>query len=596
MSFHALSCSPEGDDVLVIDGLTLTSTKHDWKQNFDHVLVAAHYVFKEVLPRTGVDGSPFRSLDSATIHVVVALDAFGVIHALDPLGGDVLFSLPALGKPRASAASLTELAIALEDRLVVWNSGTKTETASSFAALAYGESGLVTSERALSVAQIAKDRLVVGTPEGVFEDDRRLVDGAAIRMRADAEEHLVVVQRSDTMLAVYDAVGWKPLHKIHYAECTITGFELIAGRVLVVALDGGRTNRIDLRSGAVTKTGVGLWKVEVEDAAAKPVTSHVTGRIGHRRGVVAIIPVASAAALCLWTYLERPPAHPPPSHFQALPVASAATPAKSGTACNGACEADRLDALVAACATADPKTGCEEKAKGARDAFGIRQCAVAHMELSLLSAYFFARPESPASLVEALKAADEGLGACVIGPLASYNLLGLRDGGEPPLAFAAPDQNERPIGLDVDKSGGVYVLTVAKEPQRCVLYRRVPNVDASWKAILTASGCSDARFAARTEGEVYFASGDEAVKRWDGTHWNEAPGNVDVLIPPKPPPSADLLTKGRVVVQRKDNDVFVGGDHGLFHFDGSTWSTVLRDPVDFLAGNDRAVWVMTRAN
>ena len=184
--------------------------------------------------------------------------------------------------------------------------------------------------------------------------------------------------------------------------------------------------------------------------------------------------------------------------------------------CNASCEDDRFDKLVAACADAPAALRCAETAKEARDAFAVRHCDIAKLELQVLGVGLAAQKDAPPlpGVVEAVRGALDGLASCVAAATARYNLLGLRDQDRPPLGLAAPSQIERPLALAVDdRFGYVYVATEAKGPQRCVLYRRDPNVDTRWTTILTASGCSSAHVFARSENEVYVATGS-AISVW----------------------------------------------------------------------------------
>lgn len=261
--------STEGEAlVLTIDGVELIA--HDaatmtfkWTVSFETTLRGVVYAAPGALPGD-TRASPWRASASSTI--AVAVDDAGTLHVIDATNGKVLDALGPFGRPVALAAGGTSVALAAGKRVRLWHEGVLAEVELDATALAFGHGQLAIGHaRSLSHYDLAKREMVltqpmegrvntvaphwiadgwlVGVEEGLFWGSQRLANGDVRRIAVDPRSRRLVVQRTDTHVAVFRVSFDPPELRVKYTDRAVRGLRGGRKRDPLGDLDGGRARR-----------------------------------------------------------------------------------------------------------------------------------------------------------------------------------------------------------------------------------------------------------------------------------------------------------------------------------------------------------------
>jgi hypothetical protein len=325
VAFEALAYGPEANVLLVVDGNELIAydahtEAPKWQVVFEAPLLSVMFAHPQALPSVRAGGSPWR--EAAATHAAIALDDQGSFHAVDLALGNKLGSVGPFGKPRAAASCVASgaLAMAVDDKVLVWRSGQRIETrlsqvtALAFSAdggtLAVGTAGgdvvmlsLEGPARTASPAELQPaapaDALVrtfethgvgavtdlVAHPSGAWlsagasgvfavtaSGAQRLekISAGALRARFDGPGARLAVQRAERAIVVYAWPGLSVVARIEYTGRPIRGLSFGAEDWLGVGLDQGDGNKIDIVTSATHRTDTApgrthrSWTLHVE--------------------------------------------------------------------------------------------------------------------------------------------------------------------------------------------------------------------------------------------------------------------------------------------------------------------------------------------
>lgn len=292
MPFHEIAYAPDEHVLVTLDGKELLA--HDaqseapkWRLTFEHSLVAALFAETGSLASEG-GGSPWRSSSSG--RCVVAVDAEGGVHAIDPLLGEKMGSLGPFGKPAAVASGTGGVfALAVADNVHLWRSRERTEIAARATAIAFSNDG---ATLAIGGADGGVRFMSVGGAKTPVETHCAVVHGGAIgdlvqhpggawiaagksgvskitstgaqrldsipvdvrRVRLDANGKRIAAQLSERGVAVY---SWPHLEvelRVEYMERPVRGLAFGPNDWLGIGLDRGDGNKIDVATQATHRT------------------------------------------------------------------------------------------------------------------------------------------------------------------------------------------------------------------------------------------------------------------------------------------------------------------------------------------------------
>lgn len=144
MSLHGIAYHTEENLLLTLDGTELLA--HDaqteaprWRLTFAHPLLAVLFAESGALP-SGAGEHPWRN--QSTARCVVAVDAEGGIHVIDPVLGQEAGTLGPFGTPVGVAAGAGgRFALATADRVFLWRGGEKAEIMGRSSAIAFSNDG-----------------------------------------------------------------------------------------------------------------------------------------------------------------------------------------------------------------------------------------------------------------------------------------------------------------------------------------------------------------------------------------------------------------------------------------------------------------------
>ncbi|CAN5908468.1 hypothetical protein BH11MYX4_BH11MYX4_30360 [soil metagenome] len=292
MTLPGIAYGPDEHVLLTFDGGEVLA--HDaqteapkWRLAVEQPVVALSFADPSALPGSQ-GGSPWRSGAGRT---VVAVDAAGGVHTIDPAAGQETSKHGPFGKPLAFAAGVAGagalLALATEDRLFLWRGGERTEIPGRASAIAFSNDGATLaiggtdgSLRFLSIhtgnpvetfcavvhggitdlvqhpggVWIAAGKSGISTVTG--DGPQRLTNLPAdvSRLRLDATGRRLSAQLGDRTVAVYAWPSLELVTRIEYVERSVRGLSFGPGDWLGIALDHGDGNKIDVVTSATHRT------------------------------------------------------------------------------------------------------------------------------------------------------------------------------------------------------------------------------------------------------------------------------------------------------------------------------------------------------
>ena len=259
-----------------------------WRLTLDENVVALAFADPQALPG-GTGGSPWRN---AAGRLIIAVDAAGALHTIDPAAGQATSKHGPFGKPLAFAVGIagagSVVALSTADRLHLWRGGAHTEIPGRASAVAISNDGATLaigaadgSLRFLSITgssnpvetfcavvhggvtdlvQHPGGTWIVSGKSGIVtvtgEGPQRLANMPADigRVRLDGRGRRLAAQLGERTVAVY---GWPSLDlltRIEYVERTVTGLAFGPEDWLGLGLDHGDGNKIDILTGATHRT------------------------------------------------------------------------------------------------------------------------------------------------------------------------------------------------------------------------------------------------------------------------------------------------------------------------------------------------------
>ncbi|MBX3219170.1 MAG: hypothetical protein KF795_01545 [Labilithrix sp.] len=610
MAFDAIAYGPDDLCLLTIDGAELlaydaVTEGPKWRLSFEHALVAVLFVDPQALP-AGQGGSPWRS-PGATGRSVLALDAEGHLHLVDPTLGQVSAKLGPFGKPRALASSPAAAAVALavDDAVFVLRSGARIDVPLSASASGHVTALAFSADGATLAAGTDKGELrmfhVAEAPEETFRADLRgavsdlaqhpsgswLIAGrdgvssvgpsgvarleklpaGVKRARFDANGGRVAIQRSDRSVIVYEWPSLSVTMRIEYTDRPVHGIAFGPGNWLGLALDHGDGNKIDVVTSSTHRTDTHAgrehrsWTLMVEGKAERlsakeaedikrmkaafhaPPKSNGNG-VGARIGIGAMISIALLAVrVCVRSSTPHTSYNYKPNVLGTAPL---------GTSCDRACARGRIERLAIDCESAT--LACSDDANAALKALADGDCAGAKAALGRIESV----PTSPgrggdaplfgANRLLAKFGLDE---ACASGairprPVTHAQLVTLTGPTREPTVERIPDAEpgEQPRAVWVAPDGTAFIATTAPDDApRRKCVVYRRTKAGEWATVHEALGGTRASLFGRTSSDVYLMT-NTALERFDGATWKAVPA-----------PSLDHLSSATV----SGADVFFAG-------------------------------------
>lgn len=582
MAFDSIAYGADEPYLLTIDGAELlaydaSTANPRWRLSFAKPLLSVLFADAGALP--GLRGeNPFRS-QSAT-RAAIAVDVDGRLHGVDVALGQAIGELGPFGKPGAIAScSVTgALALAVDDKALLWRSGERRDlaigaraTALAFsrdgATLAVGtEGGEVrlfsvadasapeTSRCALRgpIADLAAhpDGWLAASPRGVFAIGQTgpceiyKIPSGPKRVRFAGDGKVLAVQTTNRNVVVYE---WPRLSVLTRIECTdgpVRGLAFGEGDLLGVGLDHGDGSQINVVTCSVQRTGTHpgrkhrSWTLLVESkqktrSASEPSDagraeplyaprwSDAYNTVG--RFLVAALLASAVLGLrvCARTSSHRTPSFGLPSGFDyKLPTV---------LGCDRECASRRLDRLEAECEAMN--LGCADDVGKVKAAFEDGSCTEAQARLARVS-----------------PRADAGAGALfeVEMELARSGLAEACNGLYPP----PPPRHATLVRLKI--------------PELSARSERLPEANPS-------IGETPRAVWAAPDGTVFVVT---------GTSWPAAPSPSSMvyqrtksgewtLVYHRPTPA-----DGAALFGRSSTDVYLSTRRWLAHYDGSSWRDV----------------------
>lgn len=584
MTFHEMAYSQDEHVLVTLDGAELLA--HDaqteapkWRLTFAHPLVAVIFAEASALP--GCEGpNPWR--DHAAGRRVVAVDAEGGIHAIDPALGQETGTLGPFGKPVGVAAGAGGIfALATADRVFLWRGGERTEIPCRASAIAFSNDGATLAIgasdgglRFLSVSASEPLRetfcavvhggisdlvqhpggawIVAGKSGVSVVDDRgaqRLdrVPAGVMRLRLDANGGRLAAQLNDRTVAVY---AWPSLEvelRIEYVERLVRGLSFGSGNWLGIALDHGDGNKIDVVTSATHRTDTHpgrthrswllsvrgketiLSAKEAEEIRRMKAPFHTpapTKSSGNNAGRIGIGVAISVALLCLRVCAlgSRHSSSYPPTSFDPGP-----TPAYAAK-CDRACATQRLAFLRAQCTAST--AGCSSASSDAVSAFAAGDCRRAKASLARIGPWPSSGDSRDLLGRAALSLAEKGLGeACASEanrPRTTKHTTLVRLEGRTLQAITEeiPEANafegEEPGAIWAAPDGTVFVSTVNGAHHSSDVHRR--DKTGAWEVVTRRRSSRAVQLWGRSASDLYMIDGD-SLAHLEGTQ------KTEILLP-----------------------------------------------------------------
>jgi hypothetical protein len=259
-----------------------------WRLALDQPVVSLAFADPQALPGAQ-GGSPWRN---AAGRIVIAVDAAGALHTIDPAAGQSTSKHGPFGKPLAFAVGVAGagavVALGTEDRLHLWRGGEHTEIPGRSSAIAISNDGATLaigavdgSLRFLSISGSSKPvetfcavvhggitdlvqhpggTWIVSGKSGIStvtpEGPQRLASLPAdvARVRLDGRGRRLAAQLGDRTVAVYTWPSLDLVTRIEYVERRVSGLAFGPGDWLGLGLDHGDGNKIDVVTSATHRT------------------------------------------------------------------------------------------------------------------------------------------------------------------------------------------------------------------------------------------------------------------------------------------------------------------------------------------------------
>jgi hypothetical protein len=291
MPFHALAYGPEEHALLTLDDAELLA--HDaqteapkWRLTFELPLVAVLFADADALP-VAAGANPWRNPSGG--RCVVAVDAEGGVHVIDPVLGQKIGSLGPFGHSWSAAAGVGgTVALATDDKVLLWRSSELTEIPARATTIAFSNDGATLAiggaDGGLRFMSIEASKKPVETfcavvhggvsdvvqhPTGAWivagKSGVSVVDGSGSRrldrlpagvqrVRLNANGSRLAAQLTDRSVVVYSWPSLSVELRIEYIERPVSGLSFGPENWLGLALDHGDGNKIDVATGATHRT------------------------------------------------------------------------------------------------------------------------------------------------------------------------------------------------------------------------------------------------------------------------------------------------------------------------------------------------------
>lgn len=531
-------------------------------------IVSIVYASTTALP-SEVAAGPWRSPSSAS--TAVALDGDGVLHALDAVLGRELGTVAHEGEPVTLASGGDALAVAFEDRVLLYRAGAKHEIRKKASALAFSRDGLTlaigTARGELFFFDVGTHAIeafeppvggtisnVVPRPGGgwlvasergltaVYEQkNEKQLNGMVTGAAVDPAGKRLAVHRSEANVVLYDWPPTVPVGRISATGGTIHDIAFGPDDKIGVAMAGGGAAMVDPTTYEVRRTAQrpdeprAVWLVAGESEAQRTArTEEQTRRaeaheqrsgVGARLGIGGMV---SLALIVIRIFLvgarASTPAWTPPPNFGNLP--------SYGT-CDHSCEVYRLTSLEGECRRTN-KIDCVKTSQAALEAFNRDDCTKTRALLDEIERANRDADGGGDVLVDTNRLlATMGLTtACRTTKISTPRHVLVR--------MSAPSfdgEVDDSVALEIGdthalwaSSDGVLFLATKKVGGTCEV-RHQAKRDAEWTLDLENEECSRAALFGRSGREVYVSFG-HAVRRFDGTAWGarvEIAGTIDSL-------------------------------------------------------------------
>ncbi len=599
MTFCGIAYGPDAHVLVTFDGAELLA--HDaqteapkWKAALEHPVVAVLFADPDALPGGGAN--PWRSQGGA--RALLAVDALGAIHGIDPALGQASGKLGPVGKPVAVAAGGGGVvALATESCVYLWRTGIVTELPARASAVAFSNDGgtlaIGEPDGTLRFLAIPIDTSkppvetscavvhggitdLVQHPDGTWlasgksglskvtsTGAKRLdaVPAKASRLALDTSGKRLAVQLSDRSFQVY---AWPSLTieaEVTYPERFVRGLSFGPENWLGVALDHGDGNKIDIVTSATHRTDTHAgrehrsWLLsvrgkqsilsakEAEDIRRMKTPFHTPeperkNGNGSRIGIGAGLSIA-LLALRLCAAGSRGSSYTPPAYD----YSKTTTP----TTCDRACAVTRLQTLREEC-VGHP---CEPDARAALAAMGAGDCKRAKASLTKAGSFLSSASSDTHDVLGRAKLliAESGLTeACASLPALSpkYTALVVLEGKEltataETIPGADTLEGEEPRTIWAAADGTVFVGTMEGRGRRSFVHRR--DKTGTWDVIATRRTTSPVQLWGRSGTDLYILDGD-SLAHFDGIKTTEVT-----------PPAPKELALGGI-----DLEVFVLGE------------------------------------
>ena len=603
VAFEAIAYGADANVLLVIDeaakggelvAYDAQTEAPKWQLAFGDPLLAVLFAHPQALPTSG-GGSPWR--EAAPTHVAIVVDAEGSLHAVDLHLGKKLGSVGPFGKPRAVASCVTTgaLAMAVEEKVLLWRSGHVVETAvPRVSALAFSADGktlavgtdagdvimlslyaaapaaapddvqpaapadtLVRSFEAHGVGAVADlvqhpggEWLSAGA-YGVFaitergaQRLERIVAGAR-RARFDATGGRLAIQRTERAIVVHAWPALSVIARIEYTDRPVRGMSFGPGDWLGVALDHGDGNKIDVVTSDTHRTDTApgrthrSWTLYVE-GQSKLLSSKEAEDI--RRMKSPFTPdaprkgnggrIGIGAGLSLALLALRVCVHASTPSYSSY--SSPYTLPTATPTCDRACASERLAEVEKDCA-GEKMLACSEDAAAARRALTLGRC-----------------PDLTAAL-ERMSAADAHASGSSAPLFGVHRLLAELGAGEACRsgAIRPPPAVKHAQVVRIGKNG----------KERTV--EALPEASGS-----SARGESPSALLTTSDGTVLAATVTEEMPLKAVVYKRSAGGAWTLSF------TSQAGAGNIALAARTASDVYLGGGTKLSHFDGTSWSDV----------------------
>lgn len=556
-------------------------------------VISVVYASTAALP-SDVAAGPWRSPSSAS--TAVALDSKGVLHALDAVLGRELGTIAHPGEPVTLASGGDALAVAFEDRVVVYRAGAKYEIAKRASALAFSRDALTLAlgtskgdlffvdltqihDGARAVTPFEPEAFfgsvsnVVARPGGgwLVSSDRGLtaayekknekqLNGMVLSAAVDPAGKRLAVHRSEANVVLYEWPPTVPVGRVNASGGTIHDIAFGPDDKLGVAMAGGGAAIVDPTTYAVHRTARRPdeprepWLVSAEseedrqartEEQARRVRAHEQkSGVGARLGIGGLFALAGIVIrlLVLGARASTPTWTPPPD------FGNVKLPSET---CDHDCMVKRLEVLEAQCRKATA-VDCAANATSARRAFEDGDCAKVRELLMTIENDNRRVPGRGDALVgsEALLARLD-LPATCHPPRARFSVMRLASGSQKAEVddqVVLEDDDDDVLWAAPD--GMLFLATRNRTAGTCNVRRQVERGEA-WITNIDREKCTKVALFGRSSSEVYLSLGG-ALRRFDGLRWG----------PPLELPFTAVALSGTTA---PGSDIFVIDDENAFY-------------------------------